>query len=279
MAPPPEPAVYCVARSKANKANVLQKILDGAVKLLSSIEAEHISGKDSKELNLYFYCAPCSCLIWTVISICKTSVHSSELFFVNSWIRIDPRLQVNCCPSLSSGVGRLRTIQEEIDDLLRHREMVSDSLLIDSSWIDRVVFAAEEENASMLDRAESVASHRFLLNEYNQSRISSISRPLGSSFVTVILGDIDHLAPFMGSLDCIPNSMVPAVGQIWQVYQEEARWVRRAWQRYTLSKEAVKQKSELASSAHKLGPWSIRKQTPHKIQADWRAHWHHLRPV
>ena len=142
IVPTLEPAVYCVTRPEKRTTNVVQKIVDGAVGSSLSTEAKNSSMQQLHSLNLYLYCAPCPCLIWTAMNILKTPLYFKRgISGISVWIRIDPRLRVDCCSSLLSGIERLKNLQEEIDDLLR-RQVMDTTQHIDFFWIDRVVFVA-----------------------------------------------------------------------------------------------------------------------------------------
>ena len=162
----------------------------------------------------------------------------------NTKIRVDPRLKVDCCPSLASGVERLKSLQAEINEFARKWESRY-AAAIDLYWIDQVVFAAEDEHADFLSQAESKASQRSLIDQYSKASANKDQ----DTTVTLIMGDATYLIPFMNSLNCISHSRVPSVGQIWQIYSAylkplEWHWVRKPWTNYTLSKEAWKQAQE-----------------------------------
>ena len=237
--------LYCTTRPEGSRANVLQRMMD------SIITERHGTDCVGDLLTIILYCAPCPCLIWTAKDMGNARYFRGRFDFYCE-IRIDPRLRTDCCSSLASGVERLKHMREELDELIRTSLEDFDKAAIDISWLDRMVFAAEEENPKMLNQADSVPSCRSLLNEYHQN---SKSRHWNDSFITLVLGDVDHLIPLMDSLDCVPNPMVPAIGQVWQVYYQGSHWLRRAKVRYTLSNEALKQRDEIATSTRTKRPF------------------------
>ena len=196
-----------------------------------------------KLITVYIYCAPCPCLIDTALQISLSHTHSDHLDFE---IRIDPRLRVDCCPSLLSGVERLKSLQAASDKFSR-ANLTGYPKSVDFYWIDQIVFAAEDEHTKILNLADSRTSYRQLLNHYDEATVQKSK----NTTVTLVLGDTDYLVPFMDSFDCIRTPRVPTVGQIWQVYYTSTslgwRWIRRPWQRYTLSNVAWMQK-ELSES-------------------------------
>ena len=180
-------------------------------------------------VTVFIYCAACPCLLDTALAICSTGSCNEHLKFE---VRVDPRLRVDCCSSITSGVERLKSLQAAIDDSTRefgHAYMKN----VDFFWIDQIVFAAEDEDANCLNQVDSRASYRLLLNHYNTAYTNSNM----DNTVTFILGDATYLVPIMDAVDCDFNPRVPTVGQIWQVYADNSKlsgwhWIRKPWQRY-----------------------------------------------
>ena len=186
-----------------------------------------------KLATVYVYCGPCPCLIKTACDICSSNLKSGHLNFI---VRIDPRLGVSCCPSLMAGVDRLKSLQAASHHSVRELGY-SYWPHLDHGWMDEIVFSAESEEQRVLSMADTVKRQRCLVNEYSLDHIQD---------VTLVLGTASYLTSIMNSLDCRSTAKVPAVGEIWQVYDAHNEWYRKPWQQYTLSKAAYKQRRELS---------------------------------
>ena len=197
-----------------------------------------------KLATVYFYCGPCPCLIKTACDICSSTNKSPHIDFL---VRIDPRLSVNCCSSLGTGIDRLKSLQAASHHMVRGGK-VQYWRHLDYGWTDQIVFSAEFEEQHVLSRADTVSSKRSLLNEYNLYNPGSVRR---CQDVALVLGTADYLTSMMDSLDCGFHPKVPTVGQIWQVYYNtlSGSWIRKPWQQYTLSEAAYKQQKELSRLA------------------------------
>ncbi|RPA80486.1 hypothetical protein BJ508DRAFT_130023 [Ascobolus immersus RN42] len=149
-------------------------------------------------LKVYIYCPPCTCLLQTALWICgKLEEKRGALFQIQ--VRPDDRIVSSCCASVSDRTSALSGIwaafqkkQSSADEYNSYSRPLID---LDRLWLEQRVnhFEYEEPYDYRVYRDSDQESHCF------------------------VLGETQHLAPWLQSILNVKGRRIPKEGEIWKM--------------------------------------------------------------
>ena len=188
--------------------------------------------------RVHIYCAPCRCLVRTAKGICKGPGISAHLEF---GVRVDRCLKATCCSTSPSTIKNLQSFLNESEE--QERAGYHDDDYIDRPWIEKSIYATEQEKDQTLNDINPSPSGRTLIEQHF---LRNRSDPM------VVIGELDSCVELMKEFDCVTEPRMPREGEIWKIHPlwdrepRRRRWKRERFGTYAPSWRALKGRRERA---------------------------------
>ncbi|KAK0516272.1 hypothetical protein JMJ35_000875 [Cladonia borealis] len=199
--------------------------------------------------NVYIYCAPCLCQIWTAFRICIGAKGPADSLF-QLCVRIDDRLRATCC-QVSSGAAGLAAVVDQIRSIEMDSKTMYPSFLgknikyIDRDWIDQRLYDQEDE-VFQIPAVGGARSLSFIFDRLPTKDLAAL----------IVLGERDHLVPMLQYSPFQRSERILRENQFFNVKREEIDGERRWSLKYLGSftaKRSLSAQATNSSSSHPQG--------------------------